>query len=163
MRTTQISDAAFPAIPNLLQKAAAVQCHFLDDIGRGVGLEMPYRPEDHLDQQRSQLDSDFGEAIHLAAGIIRIGRLGDYLQSFETLQPVGENIAGDPFSRAKKLLVTGASLEYQVAHDQQRPGVAQGFEGQVDWVVRAQAAHDEGSHASQGIQITCEKQVKLLG
>ena len=55
----------------------------------------------------------------------------------------------------QEVLVGRPALEHQVAHDEQRPAVTQGFEREVDRAIRASLPRGLGSHGAKPNLATC--------
>ncbi len=64
--------------------------------------------------------------------IVALGRDARRLQS---QQPLREHVAGNALSAIEKLFVGPLSLEHQVSHDQQKPGIAKEIERDADGTV----------------------------
>jgi len=82
-----------------------------------------------------------------AVGGVRV--LLDDSRFVQPAEPVGQDVRGNPLARGKKLVERVPALEHQVAHDQQRPGIAQQVQRDAD---RAPgSAPSSSTHSSRRI------------
>jgi hypothetical protein len=94
---------------------------------------VPPPPGAHLGQKRHELDRRFGEAVDRLLTVTRVVAPGQEAGLDETLQPVRQDVRGDPLFRAPEHFPEAPTIaEHDVADDDQAPAIAQHFQREVD-------------------------------
>jgi hypothetical protein len=101
-----------------------------------AGFLMRGGPENHLGENRSEINSLSGEPVIYFASVggIRFG--GDDPGGNQLAEAVGEDIGGDALVANHELFVAAKATEHHVADDEQRPAVAQHFDRSVQRATR---------------------------
>ncbi len=120
-----------PAVANFREELFLVAAHELDE-GLVAGILMGGGPENHFGQHRREVHSLLCEEIVELAAIGRVGPRGNYAVGFELAEPVGEDIGGNAFVGAEEFLVGAETAEHHVADDEERPAIAEDFDGGVE-------------------------------
>lgn len=130
-----------PDVPGAEPRAAAVTAEVAVELAtalpvleghrRAVGPdEMPVAPLHQSDDHRPQVEPLFGQAVLVARGMFLIGTAVDQLRCHEPLEPVLENVAGDP--EVAPEVVETMDPHHQLADHEQRPSLADECEGAGD-------------------------------
>lgn len=123
--------ASLESLPDLSDEALSLVDQASHDFRWGRGLLVLGRPNDHLNQDRQQIEPLGCRPIADDSRVsLRSGSRDDAMfpERFETIR---ENVRGDAFIAFLKLLECRQALDHQVSENQQRPAVAQDFQGDV--------------------------------
>src|SRR6266404_1123566 len=104
-------------------------------------------PAYDFEQNRQQVNPLETEPVAAARPPARTRLFLDNPVLFEANQTVGKHIGGNAFFRMQKVGVANAAFEHQVADDEQRPGVTEYFNGEVNGAVGFAVAASHGWHA----------------
>ena len=125
----------FPAPADFGNKFSSVFFHQLDK--RLIACIFVRRsPEDHLGENRCQVNSLPRQAVGPLAAVGGVGRGANNSIGDEFAEAVGEYIGRDAFVAFHKLLIRLEAAEHHVADDEKGPAVAQHFDGGVQWTLR---------------------------
>lgn len=103
--------------------------------------DMLIGPAAHLAQQGMERSPHLGEAIVISDWALLVRRSLHQAGSFHFLEPVGEDVRGDPLGRGQELRIARFAGE-QVAQDDERPAIADNVERGSDWARRAICGHE---------------------
>jgi hypothetical protein len=106
------------------------------DQGLIAGVLMARSPQDHFGQDRSEVNAFGRKRVDALAPIGGIFSGGDEAVVFEAPQTLGENIGGDFFFGLQKFVEASVTAQHHVAQDEQRPAVAEHFDGGVERTAR---------------------------
>jgi hypothetical protein len=119
-----------PALSHRGHKFFLVLPHFPDE-RLIAGFFVRGRPQDHFCEHRSKIDTFGGEQINQFSSIVGIPFRGDNSIGFQPPQAVGQYIGRDSFVGLQEFFVRPEAAEHHVADDQERPAIAQHFDGSI--------------------------------
>jgi|SRR6516165_4835635 len=92
---------------------------------------MTVAPFHQCEQNRSQLSSLWGWDVHRPSGPFWVRHTFEHALITEQLEPVSEDVGSNP-EALLEFLETSQAVDHGVAHDQQRPALADDLEGSGD-------------------------------
>ena len=104
--------------------------HFVDE-GLIFGAFVSAGPENHFGEHGSKVESFGSEEIDELAAVGGIGAGGDDAVTFEATQAVRENVGSGALVGVKKFFESAGAEQHHVANDEERPAIAEHFDGSV--------------------------------
>ena len=133
--------------------------HFVDE-GLIFGAFVSGGPENHFGEDGSEVESFGSEEIDELAAVGGIGAGGDDAVTFEATQAVRENVGGGALVGVKKFFESAGAEQHHVANDEQRPAIAEHFDGSVKGTPGAAFGNRLPSgHKGRIAYFTCNTQV----
>jgi hypothetical protein len=158
MRNRWTAKALSPAAADFGDEGRFVLLHEADEsliahrlMGRG--------PQNHLGEDRSEVDSFFGEQVDEFAAVGGIGLRANDAVGFEPAEAFGEDIGCDAFGRLEELFKAAIAVQHHVAQDEQGPTVTEHFDGSVERAAGAALRHAFFVHGWRIARLACNLQV----
>jgi hypothetical protein len=147
------------AFANIGQEFFLVGLHELHQLWI-VGLFMFRSPEDQFGENGSKVNAFGSEQINELSSVRWIRSSGDDSMSDQLAKPVSQNVCCDSLVGLEELLVAAEPAQHHVADNQQRPAVAEHFDGSVQRTPRAPFRTGLVlEHAATVAYFTCNSQV----
>ncbi len=87
-------------------------------------------PAHHLHQDRDQSETLLRQPVAIPGAVLGVAVLGHDPAVLEALEAIGEDVGGDALAGVEEIAVGGVLGEDEIAHDQQRPPVAEQIKGE---------------------------------
>jgi len=134
----------------------------LPDQGLVAGLFMARGPQDHLREHGREIDALGGQGVNHFSAVGGISPCFDDAVGFQRAKAIRQDICGDFFIGAQKLVKRLVPAQHHVSQDQQGPAVSQHLHGSVERAARPALwrGHFFG-HVLTLTHFTCILQVRL--
>jgi hypothetical protein len=122
---------------------------------------VPGTPNEQVQEDRRQVNSFLREAVIDLPPIGLFRFRGDDAGGLEIPESVREDVGGDTFTRFLEFLKSAEAADHEIADDEERPAIAQEFEGDADRASGSAAGSTVGKHFGYGSDFACRMQVNL--
>ena len=105
----------------------------LPDEGLITGFFVLSGPKNHFGQDGSEIEALGRQHVSYFSAIGGVFLRCDDAMSYQFFQAISQDVRGDSFVGLEEFFVTLKSAQHHVPQDQQRPAIAEHFDGCVEW------------------------------